>query len=318
MKTLARIIVIGSFVLSAGSALGAPVGYSVNADQPGGDQLYAIDLANGSSTARGPVRSATTTFTDIEGMAMDPNGDLWAIDEVSLSLFPVSKGNATVDLNEVEPVIGLGALSGNDFGMTFTCSGELFVTSVADGALYRLSLDGAASLVGSVGANISALAAYGNPTRLFGLSNGLLDENGNQDTRSLYEIDPATGATTLIGALGPAASDYFQAGLSFDDTGVLWAITDRRTQQQELPSEILQLDLVTGTATLVATTAESGFESLAVAPPAGCQPTQPPTPPAQPSYATPYPHIPTLDSAGRFAAVLVLLLAGLAVLRQRP
>ena len=119
----------------------------------------------------------------------------------------------------------------------------------------------------------------------------------------------------LLGPLGPAASAYFEAGLSFDADGQLWAITDRRSDAQELPSEILRLDLATGAATLVATTARSGFESLAAAPPSGCE-GDTPAPPRDPQFVTPFPHIPTLDVFGRLATVLVLLLAGLAVLRR--
>ena len=174
MKTLARIIAIGSLVLPVGSALAAPVGYSVNSDEPSGDELHVIDLATGAATSRGPVRSATETFLDVEGLALDPDGNLWAVDEGTLSLFPLSKGNGTVDSDAVRPIVGLDALTGNDFGMTFTCDGELFVTSVADGALYQLEPGGSANRIGNLGANISALAAYGKPTRLFGLSNLLL------------------------------------------------------------------------------------------------------------------------------------------------
>jgi len=316
MKTLTRIATIGLFVLSAGSAAAAPVGYSVNADQAGGDELYAIDLANGTTSARGPVRSATTEFTDVEGLALAPDGTLWAVDEANLSLFPVNTGNGTVDRNLVHPVRGLDALSGNDFGMTFTCSGDLYVSTVADGALYRLELDGSATEIGALGANISALAAYGNPTRLFGLSNGLQGENGTPDTRSLYEIDPATGAATAVGPLGAAAADYYQAGLAFDTDGVLWAITDRRSEAAELPSEILRLDTTTGAATRVAETAQSGFESLAIASPSGCDGSEPPiNAPAE--FATPLPHIPTLDAWGRAGATLALLLVGLAAVRRR-
>ncbi len=315
MKTLYRIIVIGVFVLSAGSATAAPFGYSVNADQPNGDTLYVIDLANGATTLRGQVRSGTTDFLDVEGLAFDASGELWAVDESSLSLFPVNRVNGTVDLTRVEPLTGLGAVSGNDFGMTFTCDGSLYVSSVAEQALYQLSPTGSATLVGSLGVNISALAAQGNPTELYGLGNGLLADGVTQDSRSLYRIDPATGAATLIGPLGAEAADYFEAGISFDDSGRLWAITDRRDQAQELPSEIFEIDLATGTATKTAeTVVQSGFESLAVAPPSNCQAVPPPAP----RPLMPVPPIPTLDAWGRLAATLALVLAGFLALRQRP
>ncbi len=257
MKRMTRIIVIGCGALSVGSVAAAPVGYSVNSDAPNGDELFAIDLADGSATSRGAVTSGVENFRDVEGLAFDANGTLWAVDEQSLSLFPVNTVNATVDLNEVRPLLGINATSGNDFGMTFTCDDSLFISSVADGALYRLDNAGSATLVGALTQNISALAAYGNPTRLYGLSNGLQADESTADSRSLYEIDPTTGALTLVGALGPAAADYLQAGLSFDANGNLWALTDRRIQGQDLGSEVLSIDLATGAATPVATTVET-------------------------------------------------------------
>lgn len=319
MKTLARIVVIGSAVLCVSSTAADPVGYSVNADAPDGDTLYAVDLANGATTARGLVQSASGAFLDVEGLAFDANGTLWGVDEQSLSLFPVSTANGTVNPAEVQSITGLNATSGNDFGMTFACDGSLYLSTVADGTLYRLGLDGAATPIGTLSENISALAAYGNPVRLVGLSNGLQSDGGPADSRSLYDIDPASGALTLIGAVGPAVSDYAQAGLSFDADGNLWALTDRRIQGQDLGSEVLSIDLSNGLASVAATTGETGFESLAVAPPGGCTVTPPP--PQFPPTARPKSRvdgIPTLDAYGKLAAILALMLTGFLVLRQRP
>jgi len=79
----------------------------------------------------------------------------------------------------------------------------------------------------------------------------------------------------------------------------------------------LRLDTATGAATLQATTTRIGFESLAVAPPSACQDVTPEPPPApQPEAPSDPVGIPTLDAIGRAAAVLVLLLAGLAGLRR--
>lgn len=314
MKSLSHIIVIGCCALSLGSAVAAPVGFSVNSDAADGDELYAIDLANGSATARGAVTSGVQDFLDVEGLALAPDGTLWGVDDERLSLFPINPANGTVNFNAVEPILGINAVAGNDFGMTFTCAGDLFISSVADGALYRLDLDGTATLVGDLPENISALASFGNPARLFGLSNGR-DDGGNPDSSSLFEINPTTAALTLVGSVGAAPSAYVQAGLSFDADGNLWALTDRRIQGQDLGSEVLRLDLATGAATVVATTTQTGFESLAVSPPAGCQATPPPPPGPSPTDQRPAP-IPTLDAAGRLGTILVLLLTGLFVLRR--
>ena len=73
---------------------------------------------------------------------------------------------------------------------------------------------------------ISAIAAYGNPTRLYGLGNGQL-QDGGIDAPNLYSIDLETGAANLVGALGSQAGGYTQGGLAFDEDGGLWAVTDR-------------------------------------------------------------------------------------------
>lgn len=319
MERFNRIVVIGIFALSVNSAFGAPVGYSVNSDEVNGDRLYEIDLETGASNDRGAVQSAVATFTDVEGLAFDPEGVLWGVDDQSLSLFPISTGNGTVDRDLVSPIRGLQSLSGNDFGMSFSCDGDLFVSSVADRALYRLSTSGQATLIGSLNANISALAAYGDPVRLYGLGNGLLDDNGTPDNRSLYEIDTATAATQLLFVIGNEASDYYQAGLSFDVDGRLWAITDRNGQGQSNPSQILELNLETSQARLQSQTQQTGFESLALAPPAGCIAVQPPLPPVPPpNRGDGLPSIPSLDAYGKLATILTLLMAGFMALRPRP
>jgi hypothetical protein len=121
----------------------------------------------------------------------------------------------------------------------------------------------------------------------------------------------------LIGPLGAQAGEYNQAGLAFDADGALWAITDRRIINNSianLPSQILKIDVDTGSATMISETSEVGFESLAIAPPAACNIAQ------SPGYGYQGPGdqaIPTLSSAGRLLAVFIMLLAGMAVLRRR-
>ncbi len=305
------------------AAAGAPLGYSVNSDEPGGDSLYAIDLANGSETEVGPVLSLGTPRVDIEGLAFDPSGLLWAVDNESHKLFPIDTSTGEVVVLSEAGIQGLDALPGHDFGLTFACDGTLYLTSVLTQSLYTLALDGTATLIGApgnLGVNISAIAAYGSPTQLFGLGNGLLAEGGPQDNRSLYRIDTADGTASLVGEMGPAAGDYFEAGLSFDAGGALWAITDRRTSTEELGSQVLSLDTATGAATLVSTTSVTGFESLAVAPPSGCEassPPPPPTPPVQaPAPAGKTVAVPTFGPGSLWLAIFSLLLTGAWALRR--
>jgi len=272
MNKAITIIMLSLAAAFSMAANAAPDGYSINSDSPSSDtdSLYRIDLATGTHTRLGRIQSLGQTKLDVEGLAFSPDGTLYGVDDESMTLFPINTDNgAVIDSQEVS-ITGMGPAGGNDFGLTFACDGGLYVTSVSQKSLYWLNLDGSATLIGNLGQNISALAAYGNPVQLYGLSNGLL-ANQKEDTRSLYSINTSTGAATLIGKLGPGASSYDQAGLDFDSDGQLWAITDRRAVPGgPFGSQLLSIDKTTGAATPISTTAESGFESLAITVPRGC------------------------------------------------
>lgn len=309
----AMFLLVGLFAVSANAA---PVAYSVNSDsgnQATDDSLYVINLATGSDQQIGKLFNGIDNLIDTEGLAIAPDGTLWGIDDDSLTLFPINIASGSVDFTKEKKLIGIPAGGGNDFGMTFTCSNTLFITSVKTQTLYQLETSGSAQVVGAIGGlgvNISAIAALGKPGKLYGLGNGQL-QNGQTDAPNLYSIDPLTGTTTLIGPLGVDAREYNQGGLSFDDNGDLWAITDRRIINNSIenkPSQILRIDPNTGTATAISTTSEVGFESLAAGPPAGCNnATVPGTTQS----------VPTLGSVGQLLAIFVLLLSGVGFLRKR-
>ena len=300
-----------AFALLSATASAAPMAYSVNSDQPLGDTLHQIDLTSGSAS---PIGISVSAFgvvkTDIEGLTISPDLSLWGVDEDSLKLFQIDTSTGAVVPDSELSLSGLYSGRANDFGLTFTCFGQLYATSVTSQVLYEIDRFGHAEPVGepgNLGVNISAIAAHGNnPVKIYGLGNGLLGDEGPADNRSLYEIDPESGVATVIGDIGLAPAPYTQAGLSFDNSGKLWAITDRSANGQF--SEILSIDTQTGLATVEATATVSGFESLAIAPPVGC---------ASPEDIPPGHIIPTLDGPGKLLAILVLMLAGFASLRHR-
>jgi len=313
------LMLVALFTISANAA---PVALSVNSDSGNlstQDSLYQIDLATGIETRLGELRTGKPDDTriDTEGLAMAPDGTLWGVDDESRTLFEINAGGFVQS-----PEIPLASFppqplnfGGHDFGLTFSCDNTLYIVSVQTRTLHNLKLDGSSEIIGASGAlgqNISAIAAFSNPTLLYGLGNGTL-KDGTTDSPNLYSIDVNTGVATMIGPLGPEASDYDQAGMAFDSEGTLWAITDRRTINDERaanePSEILRIDIGTGSATHVWTTTEIGFESLAIAPPAACNTAQAT---GRNEHA-----IPTLSSTGRLLAVFVILLAGMSVLRRR-
>ncbi|NIP17188.1 MAG: hypothetical protein GWM87_02795 [Xanthomonadales bacterium] len=318
MPAICRVAIFALLALPLASALAGPLGFSVNSDEPNGDSLHLIDLESGIEQEIGSVKDGQDLVrTDVEGLAIDPDGLLWGVDDDSHSLFPINSISGLVQEEDEVDLSGFEEVWGNDFGLTFTCSGDLYVSSLDTQSLYVVDTEtGFAQLKGNMGANISAIAAWGNPARIFGLSNGMrmvAEDVWVPDDRSLYEINPESGEASLVGELGGAASQYFEAGLAFDESGVLWAITDRRTFEQDLGSEILRLDLEADSdlATLVSTTTAVGFESLAISAPGGCQQAVDPE--------ERYPQIPVLDRFGLLMASLLLLLTGITALhRARP
>ncbi len=309
----ALIVLVSLFAINAN---GAPMAYSVNSDSGNlstEDSLYLIDLTSGSDQRRGELFTGVETRRDTEGLAFAPDGTLWGIDDQSLTLFPINTVSGAISFQEEIALTGIPTGGGNDFGMTFSCDNSLFITSVATGMLYQVDPDGNSTAIGTLGANISAIAAIGSPIKLYGLGNGQF-EDGTTDSPDLYSIDANTGVATLIGPLGSAAGEYNQGGLAFDSDGALWAITDRRTINNtiaDLPSQILRIDVDTGTAILASSTSEVGFESLAIGPPTACS--------IAPGAGNDgeFARIPTLSQTGRLLAIFVLMLAGMLILRRR-
>lgn len=306
-------MIVSLFAINANSA---PMAYSVNSDsrnQSTEDSLYQIDLATGSDIRRGKLSTGIEVRLDTEGLAFAPDGTLWGIDDESLKLFPINTVSGSINFLEEISLVSIPTGGGNDFGMTFGCDNSLYITSVVTQTLYHVELDGNSTVIGTLGANISAIAAIGSPTKLYGLGSGQF-LNGDTDSPNLYSIDLSTGVATLIGPLGTAAGEYSQGGMAFDSNGDLWAITDRSVINETivgLPSQILRIDVDSGAATLVSNTSEVGFESLAIAPPTACNA----TPVADNDPETP--RIPTLSQSGRLFAIFVLMFAGMLVLRRR-
>lgn len=299
--------------LFAVSANGAAItGYSVNSDSASENQdsLYRIDLNTGTDDRQGRLVPDTEVQRDTEGLAFDSDGVLWGVDDLTLTLFRINTTSGAILSQDERALKDFPSGGGHDFGMTFSCDDSLYVTSVRTNSLYQLDLLGNSQLIGQLDANISAIAAKGNPTELYGLGNGL-DQDGELDSPNLYSINVSSGTATLIGPLGDEASAYNQGGLAFDNEGTLWAITDRRGIDKSidgLPSQVLRIDEGTGTATWIANTNEVGFESLAIASPTDCL-----TPG---NSAEDFERIPTLSGTGRLITIFILMFSGLIILRR--
>jgi len=273
---LPKSVVVLALMLAHMAAFAQPTGLAVNSRGFTAEEdihvLWRVDLSSGQVE-----RVGQTGFIDMEGLALDAEGALYGADDATKTL-------VTVNINSgfSSPVGGLRSNMGiplaqpMDFGMTFTCDGELLVSSDTERSLFSASLEtGRLQLIGqagSLGAPITDVASWGG--ELYGIGQGVAGEDGifTIDAPNLYRIDPVNATTEFIGSLGEAILPYANAGLAFDEAGNLWAITDRRANGiPDIESEILKIDLETGLAQKTADAALVGFESLAIAPPGGCE-----------------------------------------------
>ncbi|MEM1081267.1 MAG: IPTL-CTERM sorting domain-containing protein [Pseudomonadota bacterium] len=299
------LLLSGSF-----SAWAQPTGYSVNSrgnleDNSQVNALYRIDLSTGATEYIG-----WTSFIDIEGLAFSPNGVLYgaADDDNTLVRISTETGQA-VAINNQRRNLNVPRGEILDSGLAFTCEGDLLMVSDRRRSLYQVSIDETRlEVVGEEGAlnvPITAISVWGD--QVYGIGQGLTSED-ELDSPNLYRIDPTTGTTTLVGPLGAEANPYANAGLAFDETGTLWAVTDRlQGFDIDIPSEILRIDPATGTAEKVADADIVGFESLAIGPPAGCDRGSPPPPTV----------VPTLSPLGLILLSFLLGLLATASIRSK-
>jgi len=304
-----------ALTLAAGCVLADPAGFAVNsrgfADEDDVHVLWRVDLDSGVTE-----RIGQTGYLDLEGLALAPDGTLYGADDESKTLVTVNTASGfSTAVGGVRSNMGVSIGQPMDFGMTFTCDGELLVSSDTERSLFLASLEtGRLERIGeagSLGAPITDIAAFGD--QLYGIGQGITGADGDfsVDAPNLYRIDRDSATTERIGSLGQAVLPYANAGLAFDAEGRLWALTDRRENGvPDIPSEVLRVDLDTGAATKTADADLVGFESLAIAPPSGCD--------GRGSTIDEAPAIPATGPLGRSLMILMLMAAALWSLARRP
>lgn len=306
-RSVKRCIPIFLAILIASSgAVAEPYGYTVNSrgflpdDQM--HRLWRLDLSTGAAEQLGQ-----TGFLDIEGLAFDADGQLFGADDESMTLIRINTNSGfSTPVANTRTNMGL-PFQPMDFGMSFTCDGRLLVSSDDQRSLFEADPTTGVltriGTIGSLGVPITDIAAWGDT--LYGIGEGAAGSTSG-GAANLYRIDVETATATVIGPLGEAVFPYANAGLAFDADGVLWAVTDRRDGGAvDLPSQVLRIDPATGQATHVANTAVVGFESLAIAPPGGCELQGAPEPVV----------VPTQSLAGLVALIFGLLALGWWTLR---
>ena len=283
-------------------AVAEPLAYAINSDsfsESLHDHVLRVDLATGAFEDIGPIRlgSAVAPFLDAEGLALDPAGQLWAVDDGTKTFF-------RIDLDTVRAAIpgsqignlGLptGITAGLDLGLTFACDGSAFMSGEVSKTLYRIDpINGRATPVGAIGAlgyKITDLAVYGD--LLIGL--------GSEGDEGIYSIDRANGTALPIGDFS-ATARFNDGGIGFDTDGQLWAIVE---EGGAVPSRVYRIDLASGRETLI-NTSTPGIESLAL------------TPPQCPVAAEPLPlEVPAIASTSVGMLILAVALLGILALTR--
>ena len=272
MRPLPGRLLAGLLACLPAAAMAEPVGYAV-----GFDQLYRIDLGTGQATVVGPLG-----FIDVEGLAFAPNGVLYGVadagrvppnnDQTDFLLQINTNTGAATAVGQLAGLAGTGTgtFGELDYGLAFTCDGNLWLASDTTSQLWQVDpANGGTRLVGNMGAAISGLAGRGNS--LYGVS-----IDGNE---SLYRIDTGSGLATAIGPLG-LPDRMFDAGLDFAANGDLWVTIDYLTPPSGIPplrndvarlnpmnGQILELRIINGAGTDIDTVQ---MEGLALAPPGAC------------------------------------------------
>lgn len=309
--TLAIVVALLIALAAVDSACAQSTGYGVNSrgdstDSQRVNALWRINLLTGAAEYIG-----WTGYLDLEAIALNVDGTMYGADDESKTLVRVSRVTGiAVPLGGVSNRHNMGQplTEGMDFGMDFDCHGRAWVVSDVQQSLFQASMEtGRLTRVGqrgSLGAPITDIAIRGQ--RVYGIGVGLT-ASGTAAAPNLYRVDLEQGTAELVGPLGAQVSPYNNAGLAFDEDGVLWAITDRRaTPQGDFPSEILRIDTETGQAEKVAETIV-GVESLAITTPAACDADEDRGVP-EPVDATP---VPVLSPLWMVLLALSLLALGL-------
>lgn len=305
-STLTALLAL-TFFVGASSVSAQPFGFAVNSrgdfvDDERVDALWRVDLSTGETEFIG---ATGFDFLSIDGLAMDAEGRLFGADDATKTLLRIARGSGLASpVGNTRHNMNLPIIPPLDFGVTFTCTGDLLLSAAATGGLYRGDPEtGQLELIGRMSEPIVDMTTFGD--RIYGIGRGS-DAEGRQVAPDLYLIDPEGPTATRIGALGDEVAPYNQAGLAADEDGQLWAITNRRNLNGNghafLAGEILRIDAESGRAEKVADTLV-GFESLAITPPSACNAGRGDGPDPNDDLAA----IPMLSPMGR--AILVLLFA---------
>jgi streptogramin lyase len=222
-------------IADPGSRPAARVGYSISNSSP--PELSEIDLLTG-ATRRIASLGTSFPFPEFSGLDFGLDRQLYGIEAIEDRLYRIDPRTGAIT------AIGSLGVNASDVGAAFDEDGVLWM--VSGFTFYRIDVaSGRATPVGTTGVSLESLAWDGEA--LYGL--------GNQ-ADSLYRVDRATGAATLVGPLETFAIG--SSGLAADSRGELVGIGFG-------PLRIYRVDKATGRGTTLAQTSSSAsYRTLAI------------------------------------------------------
>jgi hypothetical protein len=168
--------------------------------------LYSVNLTNATATLVG----GTGIADFVEGLALDTNGTLYGTDSNgSLYTLDTTTGAATL--------IGDTGL-GNIEGLAFNGGTLVAANFPYDTTLYELNTNtAAATMIAATAPAVTAVRAM----TITGPTSGFL-LGDLQSGQGLFSVDPASGATALLGVINPIGS--LAAALAAAPGGELYAL----------------------------------------------------------------------------------------------
>ncbi|MGA9421307.1 MAG: hypothetical protein WBW61_03030 [Rhodanobacteraceae bacterium] len=216
------------------------------------NELYRIDLTGPHATDIGDAGYiGNQPIADITGLGYGPDGRLYAASDTIKALLTIDTTSGAATVIGAFGLVGQGDPQHDDaldFGMSFDCDDNLWLSSATTGKLWRVDRhSGAAAFVGNLGHTITGLAAR----------NDVLYGAGGRGDNALYRIDRSNGHATAIGGFGAQLNMYVNSvALGFDADGTLWAaINYNPPATDEGPfskwSDLATIDPDTGNVTLI-------------------------------------------------------------------
>ena len=224
-------------------------GFLINSTLP--DVLYGVSgqidtvaLVSLNTTTGLGTKLGKTGITKLRGLSVRPStGKLFAtypnISSTYVVKINASDGSA-FQYSEI-PISNISSIA-------FDLNDDLYGALDTNGYLYRInSLNGDTAFIGPTGiSNLSGIAINPVNRQMFGVSL----------SGGLYRINKVTGASTLTGNIGFANTRY----IAFNLQGKMYGVYGTETQI----SNLISIDTLTGTGTLIGSTGKRGIYGITV------------------------------------------------------